>query len=73
MRRSVQVYFFYDQKHFYEIKKGKTDTGIQVHAFITRIAIDKDEPKQQQFEMELKECKAPSANVAQSYPASLIL
>lgn len=55
------------------IWEGTTDTGIQVHAFITRIAVDKDDPNTQQFESELKECKVPSANVAKSYPASLIL
>lgn len=55
------------------IWEGTTDTGIQVHAFITRINIDKDEPNAQQFETELRECKPPSAKVAQSYPISLIL
>lgn len=53
--------------------EGKTDTGIAVHAFITRIAVDKDEPDTQQFETELRECIPPSANVARSYPTSLIL
>lgn len=55
------------------IWEGTTDTGIQVHAFITRIAIDKDESNTQGFEADLKECKPPSAKVAQSYPTSLIL
>ena len=55
------------------IWEGKTDTGIQVHAFITRIAIDKDEPNAQLFEVELKECKLPSTGVSESYPLSLII
>lgn len=51
---------------------GQTSTGIKVHAFITRIAIDKDEPDAAQFETELRECIPPSEEI-NSYPISLIL
>lgn len=54
------------------IWEGKTDSGIVVHAFITRIAIDKDEPNSEQFEKELKEVVPPSAGVA-VYPLNLVL
>ena len=53
------------------IWEGKTVTGIEVHAFITRIAVDKDADSSQ-FEAELKECSPPSAPVAM-YPARLVL
>lgn len=54
------------------IWEGKTDSGIVVHAFITRMAIDKDEPNAEQFEKELKEVVPPSTGVS-VYPLNLIL
>lgn len=54
------------------IWEGKTDSGIKVHCYITRIAIDKDEPNPEQFEKELHECKAPSAEV-EAIPIRLII
>lgn len=54
--------------------EGTTDTGIKVHAFITRIAVDKDdEAANEQFRRELMECKPPTPEIAKAYPAKLIL
>ena len=53
------------------IWEGKTESGVPVHAFITRIAVHKDADCSQ-FEAELRECAAPSADVA-AYPAGLVL
>lgn len=56
------------------IWEGETETGIPVHCFITRISptIDRNDPRQAQFQTELRECAAPSTAVGW-YPASLIL
>jgi hypothetical protein len=51
--------------------EGKTESGIPCHAFITRIGVSRDEDSSQ-FEAELKETKAPSADVA-AYPLRMIL
>jgi hypothetical protein len=51
--------------------EGETETGIKVHAFITRIAVNKDE-NTEQFEQELQECEAPSNEVAE-IPMRLII
>lgn len=53
------------------IWEGQTESGIRVHAFITRIAVHKDDDASQ-FEAELKECLPPSRDVAM-YPARLVL
>lgn len=50
------------------IWEGKTDNGIPVVAFITRIAVQKDEDASQ-FETELQEHKVPT----QTWPLSMIL
>lgn len=54
------------------IWEGETESGIKIHCFITRIAIDKDEPRAEEFQKELQEQKPPSAAI-QSIPLSLIL
>lgn len=51
--------------------EGETESGIKVHAFITRVAIDKNE-NAEQFEKELQECEVPSSEV-QAIPSRLIL
>lgn len=51
--------------------EGETETGIKVHAFITRIAVKENE-NTEQFEQELQECEAPSAEV-KIIPTYLIL
>lgn len=53
------------------IWEGTTESGIPVHAFITRVAVKPDQPLEQ-FELELKSCCAPSREV-ESYPLRLIL
>jgi hypothetical protein len=53
------------------IWEGQTDTGIKVHAFITRIAAAK-EASQVQFESELQEHRPPSADI-QAYPLRLLI
>lgn len=56
------------------IWEGNTDSGIPVHCFITRIAIDKtDDAANEQFARELAECKAPSAEIEKVYPLRMIL
>ena len=42
--------------------EGSTESGVPVHCYITRIAptIPRDDPRQVQFERELKECVAPT-------------
>ncbi len=48
------------------IWEGHTDTGIAVHAYVTRIAVASDADTSQ-FEKELQECRAPSAKVAAQF------
>ena len=55
------------------IWEGKTESGIPVHCFITRIAVHKDLDASQ-FERELSEQHAPvSAEISRAYPMRLIL
>ena len=54
------------------IWEGTTESGIKVHCYVTRIAIDKDEPNAQQFEKELIEQKVPSVEI-EALPGRLIL
>lgn len=54
------------------IWEGTTESGIKVHCYITRIAIDKNEPNVEEFEKELLECSEPSAEII-NFPSSLIL
>lgn len=51
--------------------QGITESGIEVHAFITRIALHKDDDATE-FEKELKECAVPRSDI-QSFPARMIL
>lgn len=53
------------------IWEGHTESGIAVHAFITRIGCPKDADGSE-FERELQICRPPSADV-QAYPARIIL
>jgi hypothetical protein len=53
------------------IWEGHTARGISIHAFVTRVAVDKTEDTAQ-FERELVEQRAPSAAVA-AYDMRLIL
>jgi hypothetical protein len=52
--------------------EGQTESGIKVHCYITRIAIDKDEPRADEFQKELQEQKAPSAEI-EAIPLRMIL
>lgn len=54
------------------IWEGFTKTGIKIHCYITRVAIDKDEPRAEEFEKELLEQKVPSAEI-QAIPLRMIL
>lgn len=54
------------------IWEGQTESGIKLHCYITRIAIDKNETRSEEFEKELQEQKAPSAEM-QSIPLRMIL
>lgn len=54
--------------------EGTTESGIKVHAFMTRVAVSKDEAPEvhEQFKTELQETKAPSAEM-QAIPLRMIL
>ena len=54
------------------IWEGVTESGIPVTCYVTRIAIDKDEPRAAEFENELTEHAPPSPEVA-AIPLRLIL
>lgn len=54
------------------IWEGQTESGIKVHCYITRIAIDKDEPSAEEFEKELQTCRVPSAEI-QAIPPRMTL
>lgn len=56
------------------IWQGKTSTGIPVHCYITRVAVDHNRPEHElaEFERALQEQEAPRADV-QSIPLRLIL
>ena len=51
--------------------EGETESGIKIHALITRIAVNKDDDCSE-FEKELEEAAAPSVDV-EMYPSKLIL
>ncbi len=53
------------------IWEGHTESAIPVHCYVTRIAVANDQPHEQ-FERELEEHAAPSADVA-AIPLRLIL
>lgn len=52
--------------------EGQTESGVKIHCFINRVAIDKDEPRVEEFEKELQEQKVPSVEV-QAIPSRLII
>ena len=54
------------------IWEGETKSGIKLHAYITRVAINKDEIRIEEFHAELKEQNPPSAEI-QAIPMRLIL
>lgn len=52
--------------------EGKTEAGIPCHAFITRIAVNaKDDASE--FERDLREQRAPSAEIDRAIPMRMIL
>ena len=52
--------------------EGETESGIKIHCYITRVAINADEKRTEEFEQELKEQKPPSAEI-QAIPLRMIL
>lgn len=54
------------------IWEGKTENGIKVHCYITRLSVDKSEPRLDEFLKELQEQKAPSAEI-EAIPLRMIL
>lgn len=54
------------------IWEGTTESGIKIHCYITRIAVDKDETRIEEFEKELQETRTPSTEI-QAIPVRLIL
>lgn len=55
------------------IWEGQTESGIRVHCFVTRVAIDKDESRVSEFIKELEETRTPSPEIKNCYPNKLIL
>ena len=53
------------------IWEGHTESGIPIHCYITRVAVENDQDVSQ-FKTELKECIAPSPEVA-AIPLRIIL
>lgn len=51
--------------------EGHTESGIPVIAFVTRLAV-RDDHDTSQFDRELQECRAPSADV-RMFPTRLVL
>lgn len=56
------------------IWEGETDSGIPVHAYITRLAVQEGQPASnyRQFENELKETRKPSPDI-EAIPLRMIL
>ncbi len=54
------------------IWEGTTESGIKIHCYITRVAIDKDEPRADEFQKELEEQKTPSIEI-QAIPLRMII
>ena len=52
--------------------EGQTESGIKVYCYITLVAIDKDEPRADEFQKELQEHKGPSAEI-EAIPLRMIL
>lgn len=52
--------------------EGKTASGIECHAFITRVAVA-DFLNTEEFDKELQSCDPPSAKIAEAYPTSIVL
>lgn len=52
--------------------EGETESGIKIHCYITRVAINADESRIDEFQKELQEQKPPSAEI-QAIPLRMIL
>jgi hypothetical protein len=52
--------------------EGKTESGVKIHCFITRVAIDKDEQRAEEFEKELQEQRVPSPEI-EAFPMRMII
>jgi hypothetical protein len=52
--------------------EGTTESGIPIHAFITRIAVHNDQDTSQ-FARELEEQRPPSALADQAWPSRMVL
>lgn len=56
------------------IWEGKTESGVKVHCYITRVAIDKDEKyeERKRFSKELQEHEPPTPEI-EAIPGRMIL
>ena len=52
--------------------EGETESGIKVHCYVTRIAIDVHETRTDEFVNELRQCREPSVDVSE-IPLHLII
>ena len=54
------------------IWEGETESGIKIHCFITRIMVNKDEPRIKEFHDELQIQNTPRSEI-QAIPMKLII
>lgn len=54
------------------IWEGHTETGVKMHAYITRVAIDRNETGWEEFEKELQAQRIPSVDI-EAIPTRLII
>jgi hypothetical protein len=54
------------------IWEGETESGIRVHCYVTRVAIDKDEKRTEEFERDLQEHEPPSREI-EAIPLRMII
>jgi len=54
------------------IWEGESASGIKVHCYIIRVAIDEEETRLEEFERELQEQESPSAEI-EAIPLRMIL
>lgn len=56
----------------HRIWEGQTESGIKIHCYISRVAIDKDETRSKEFETELQEQRVPSPEI-EAIPLRMII
>ena len=70
--RTVEIVAASGERIPARVWEGKTDKGIRCYALITRIAVHKDDDAGE-FEQDLREQRAPSAEAARAFDSRLVL